>query len=164
MIHSGFLPYSPYIRHTKTTHMAKVNPCLTFNGNCEEAFNFYKSVFGTEFRYIGKWKEMPPMPGFAVPADMMEKVMHVSLPVSEETVLMGSDANTQYGSVTVGQNMSILVSAETKEEADKIFKKLSAGGRVTMPLADSFWGAYFGMLIDKYSNIWLISYDYPPKD
>ena len=145
--------------------MATVNPYLTFNGTCEEAFNFYKSVFGGEFRQISRFKDMPPMPGAAeLPDSLKERIMHVSLPLSNETILMGSDSNSNMGTVTVGQNISLSVNAESKAEADKIFTSLTSGGKITMPITDTFWGAYFGMLIDKYEIIWMVNYDYPKNN
>ena len=141
--------------------MAQVNPYLTFNGNCEEAFNFYKSVFGGEFRQISKFKDMPPMPGQIFSAEEGERILHVGLPISNETILMGSDAHPRMGTVNIGQHLSLSVGTDTKEEADKIFNGLAAGGKVTMPIADTFWGAYFGMLADKFGFIWMVNYDYP---
>lgn len=142
--------------------MATVNPYFTFNGNCEEVFNFYKSVFGGEFNRLSRFKDMPAMPGAGeLPNHIKERIMHVSLPVSKETILMGSDANPMMGEVTVGQHLSISVNAESKQEADKIFHGLSAGGKVTMPIADMFWGAYFGMLEDKFGITWMVNFDYP---
>ena len=143
--------------------MATVNPYLTFNGNCEEAFNFYKSVFGGEFRQISKFGDMPPMPGHEIPEDEKKRILHVSLPISKETILMGSDSNLRMGAVNIGQHLSLSVGVDTKEDADKIFNGLAAGGKVTMPIADMFWGAYFGMLVDKFGFIWIVNYDYPKK-
>lgn len=139
--------------------MATVNPYLTFNGNCEEAFTFYKSVFGGEFHQISRFKDMPEMAGMKVPESANEKLMHISLPISKETILMGSDANPMMGSVSIGQHLSLSISTESKAEADKIFNSLSMDGKITMPLSDTFWGSYFGMLIDKYGFIWMISYE-----
>jgi PhnB protein len=141
--------------------MAQVNPYLTFNGTCEEAFNFYKSVFGGEFRQISKFKDMPPMPGQTLTAEQGEKILHVGLPISKETILMGSDANPAMGAVNIGQHLSLSVGTDTKEEAGKIFNGLAVGGKITMPIGDTFWGAYFGMLIDKFGFIWMVNYDYP---
>jgi len=143
--------------------MATVNPYLTFNGNCAEAFNFYKSVFGGEFRQISKFGDMPSIPGHEVPEEEKNRIMHVSLPISKETILMGSDSNPRMGTVTIGQHLSLSVVIDSKEEADRIFKALSTGGKITMPIADMFWGAYFGMLEDKYGFIWMVNYDYPKK-
>src|SRR5580704_8521423 len=134
--------------------MAKVNAYLIFNGNCELVFNFYKSVFGGEFVNFSKFKDMPPMEGMTVPPSANEKVMHVSLPISKETVLMGSDANPAMGNVVVGQNVALSVGADSKDEANQIFNSLSQGGKITMPIADTFWGSYFGMLTDKFGQEW----------
>jgi PhnB protein len=143
--------------------MATVNPYLTFNGNCEEAFKFYKSVFGGEFRQISKWGDMPAQPGHEMPEEEKKRILHVSLPISKETILMGSDSNPRMGTVNIGQHLSLSIGADSKEEADRVFKALSAGGKVTMPIAEMFWGAYFGMLQDKYGFIWMVNYDYPKK-
>jgi PhnB protein len=140
--------------------MAKVNAYLVFNGSCEEAFNLYKSVFGGEFLMFSRFGEMPPVHGQS-PESVKDKIMHVSLPISKETILMGSDANPAMGEVAIGQNISLSVAADSKEEAEKIFNGLSAGGKITLPMADMFWGAYFGMLIDKFGNNWMVNFDYP---
>jgi len=142
--------------------MTTVNPYFCFNGNCEEVFNFYKSVFGGEFRQIARFGDMP-MPGQEMSDEAKNRIMHVALPISKETILMGSDSNPAMGDVTFGQNISISVQTESKEEADRIFKGLSAGGTVTMPMGDAPWGAYFGMFNDKFGIIWLVNYDYPQK-
>jgi PhnB protein len=140
--------------------MARINPYLTFNGNCEEAFTFYKSIFGGEWMMM-KFKDAPPMPG--MPESANNLVMHVSLPISKETSLMGSDANPTMGKVNIGQHMSLSIVVDSKEEATRVFKALSSGGKITMPIADMFWGAYFGMLEDKYGFTWMVNYDYPKK-
>jgi PhnB protein len=137
--------------------MAKsVNTYLIFNGNCEEAFQFYKSVFGGEFQYIGKYKDAPPEDG---DQDLSEedsnRIMHVSLPIGS-TVLMGSDSHPKFGDVAVGDNFSISIGAESIEEADKIFSGLTAGGRIDMPMQKTFWSSYFGMLKDKFGVNWMI--------
>lgn len=145
--------------------MTSVNPYLTFKGNCEEAFTFYKSVFGGEFPYIGKFKDMPPAEGSEpLSEEDGEKIMHVSLPISKETILMGSDTVGSYcAAVTFGNNFSISINADSTEEADKLFNGLSAGGQVTMPMNKTFWGAYFGMFVDKFGISWMVNYDEPPK-
>jgi PhnB protein len=140
--------------------MATVNPYLTFNGNCAEAFTFYKSVFGGEFRQISKFGDMP---GEEMSAEDKNRILHVSLPISKETILMGSDSHPRMGKVNPGQHMSLSIGADSKEEADKIFNGLAAGGKITMPIADTFWGAYFGMLVDKFGFDWMVNYDYPKK-
>ena len=141
--------------------MATINPYLAFNGNCEEAFNFYKSVFGGEFRLVSRFEDMPAMPGQEIPENMKQRIMHVSLPISSETILMGSDSNQMMGDVTMGQNISISVNAADKKEADKIFNSLSAGGKITLPIADMFWGAYFGMFVDKFGIHWMVNSENP---
>jgi len=142
--------------------MATINPYLTFNGNCESAFLFYKSVFGGEFSYIGRFDEMPPMDGQTLNPDDASKIMHISLPISKETILFGSDATAEFGgTVNAGTNFSISVNVESKEEADAIFSGLSAGANVTVPLHQAFWGAYFGMLTDQFGIGWMVNYDAP---
>lgn len=144
--------------------MASVNVYLTFSGNCREAFDFYKSVFGGEYPYIGTFGEMPPMEGNETTEEDKDKIMHVSLPISKETVLMGSDVGGGWApDFKQGNNFSISINAESKEEADKLFAGLSAGGVVTMPMADTFWGAYFGMFNDKFGIGWMVNYDDPAK-
>ena len=140
--------------------MAIVNIYLTFKGNCEEAFNFYKSVFGGEFPYIGRFKDMPPGEGGKVTPDDAEKIMHVSLPISKETSLMGSDTGGEWASgYQQGNNFAVSVTAGSKDEAEKLFKGLSAGGKVTMPLSKTFWSESFGMLTDKFGISWMVSLD-----
>ncbi|AZA49611.1 VOC family protein [Chryseobacterium carnipullorum] len=144
--------------------MASVNVYLTFNGNCKEAFDFYKSVFGGEYPYIGTFGEMPPMEGKETSEEDKNRIMHVSLPISKETILMGSDTAGEWSSkLKEGNNFAISINAESKEEADQLFNGLSAGGEVTMPLADTFWGAYFGMFTDQFGIHWMVNYDDPAK-
>jgi len=141
--------------------MAQVNAYLTFNGNCEEAFSFYKAIFQKEFEYVGRFKEMPSENELS--PEEANKIMHISLPISKETILMGSDANEKFGpSVTFGNNISISINTNSPEEADDLFKKLSEDGNVTMTLEKTFWGAYFGMLTDKFGIHWMINYDFNP--
>ncbi|GAB3659993.1 VOC family protein [Echinicola sediminis] len=140
--------------------MTVINPYLTFLGNCEEAFNFYKSVFGGEFTYLGRFSEMPPQEGVTLSEEAKNKIMHVSLPIGPNTSLMGSDSGGDWGAQTiVGNNISVSITADSKEQADKFFNELSAGGQVTMPIADTFWGDYFGMLTDKFGINWMVSFN-----
>lgn len=141
--------------------MPSANVYLTFNGNCEEAFNFYRSVFGGEFPYIGKFKDMPPAEdGKTVSEEDADKIMHVSLPIGNGTMIMGSDTGGEWSSYyKEGNNFSISISADSKEQADEIFNSLSAGGNVTMPLNNTFWGDYFGMLTDKFGINWMMSFN-----
>lgn len=144
--------------------MATVNAYLTFNGNCKEAFDFYKSVFGGDFPYVGKFGDMPPTEGNTMPEADKEKIMHISLPISKETILMGSDTGGEWAAgFNAGNNVALSINAESKGEAEKLFNGLSAGGKVTMPLADTFWGAYFGMWTDKFGINWMVNYDDPAK-
>lgn len=139
--------------------MATINPYLTFKGNCEEAFNFYLDVFGGEFAHFSRYSDMPSEE--ALPKDEAEKVMHVSLPISKETVLMGSDGSEAFGNVnTVGDNFSISINAESEDEAKLFFNSLSEGGKVKMPLEKTFWGSLFGMFTDKFGINWMVNYDY----
>lgn len=139
--------------------MATINPYLNFAGNTEEAFMFYKSVFGGEFLNLTRFKDTPE--GERVGPDEKNKIMHVALPVGKGNVLMATDALESMGhKVTAGDNFQLSVEAESKEEATKLFNGLSNGGKVTVPLADAFWGAYFGMLQDKFGIQWMISYNH----
>lgn len=143
--------------------MARVNPYLNFKGNTEDAFNFYKSVFGGEFAMLMRFGEVQNQEGCEnMPESDLNKIMHVALPISDGNVLMGTDAVGEYAEKSIyGNNISLSVSADSKEEAEKIFNGLSADGDVTMPLADTFWGAYFGMCKDKFGIHWMVNYDYP---
>ena len=140
--------------------MTTVNVYLTFNGNCEEAFNFYRSVFGGEFPYLGRYKDMPAEDRKQTASEDAEKIMHVSLPVSKETVLMGSDTGGEWAAnYSRGNNFSISINTDTKEEADRLFNGLSAGGTATMPMNKTFWGDYFGMFTDKFGINWMVSFN-----
>jgi PhnB protein len=137
--------------------MAAINPYLVFNGNCEEAFNYYKSVFGVEFQMISKFKDMP---GGECPVADENKIMHVSMAIGNKgDVLMGSDNGSGMGDVVVGNNFSISVTTGSEEETKKIFDGLAAGGKTTMPLASTFWSPLFGMLTDKFGINWMVSFD-----
>jgi len=139
-----------------------VHPYLTFNGNAEEAFNFYKSVFGGDFMTLQRIKDTPEAANF--PAHEQDRVMHVTLPIGKNAVIMASDIIESMGhTLSVGNNFSISVTAESEKEADNIFTGLASGGQATMPMAKSFWGSYFGMLTDKFGVQWMVSYDYPQK-
>jgi PhnB protein len=141
--------------------MASVNPYLGFNGNCAQAFDFYKSVFGGEFATKMTFGDAPPDP--QVGADEKGKIMHVALPIGPSTILMGSDRPASFGVSKATDLFTVSITAESEKEADKLFKGLSAGGTVTMPLSKTFWGAYFGMFVDKFSVQWMVNYQYPPE-
>lgn len=143
--------------------MKSINPYLNFAGNTEEAFNFYKSVFGGDFiGGINRFKDMPG--GEKMPVNEREKIMHVSLPLGGN-MLMATDALESMGQkVTFGNNFYITIDAESKEEADMLFNKLSEGGKVEGPMRDEFWGAYFGMFADKFGVQWMINFDKNQND
>jgi PhnB protein len=133
--------------------MPHINTYLTFDGKTEEAFNFYRSAIGGEFVNFQRFGDAP---------SEAKRIMHVALPIGKNAVLMGSDTSPHHGhQVTMGNNFSISLSADSKEEAKSIFDVLSSGGNITMPLADTFWGAYFGMFTDKFGINWMVNYDYP---
>lgn len=140
--------------------MSFINPYLIFDGTCEEAFNFYKSVFGGEYTHMGRFKDMPQEDGCDEPIDakLADRIMHVSLPIGKN-ILMGSDSNPALGEIIIGKNVNISITTETKEEADRLFAALSQNGNVTMPMQDTFWGDYFGMTEDQYGIEWMISYN-----
>lgn len=145
--------------------MTTINTYLTFNGNCEEAFDHYKSVFGGEFPYVGRFKDMPDSPEFQIADADKEKIMHMSLPIGDGTVLMGSDATAQAGEdFKAGNNFSISVNTNNQEEATRIFNALSAGGQITMPLNKTFWEAYFGMCTDRFGIQWMVNCDLSGKN
>lgn len=138
--------------------MAIINPHINFNGNAEEAFDFYKSVFGGEFTKIMRFKDLAS-PEFPVSENEANKIMHIALPIGK-SVLMANDVPEILGRTNENENRSkIVISAESKEEADKLFNGLSAGGQIEMPIADSPWGSYFGMFRDKYGIEWMVDYD-----
>ena len=137
--------------------MAAINTYLTFNGDCEKAFLLYQSVLGGQILQMAYFRDIPD----TLPEDA-EKVMHVSMKIGEQSILMGSDSTVQHGGVvTPGDNFSISVNAASKEEADIIYNGLSDRGTTTMPMADTFWGAYFGMLKDQFGINWMVNFDYP---
>ena len=139
--------------------MATINPHINFNGNAEEAFTFYKSVFGGEFAMISRFKDFSN-PEHPISEKEANRIMHIALPIGKHNVLMASDTPESMGKHNENENRSkISISAESKEEADQLFNGLSAGGKVEMPIADSPWGSYFGMFRDKYGFEWMVDYD-----
>lgn len=138
--------------------MALINPHINFNGNAEEAFLFYKSVFGGEFARVMRFKDLSN-PEFPMVASEAEKIMHIALPIGKN-VLMGNDVPEFMGKTNENENRSkISISAASKEEADQLFKGLSAGGQIEMPIGDSPWGSYFGMFRDRYGIEWMVDFD-----
>ncbi len=141
--------------------MAFLNVYLNFNGNCEAAFNHYKSVFGGEFDMFSRFSDMPSDEE-PLPDGEANKILHVSLPIgSAGCLLMGSDCPPSFPNGIQGNLFNISITADSKEEADSLFKALSAGGNISMPIADTFWGAYFGMCADQFGVQWMVNYDYP---
>jgi PhnB protein len=139
--------------------MTTANIYLTFNGNCYEAFLFYQSVFGGAFPYVGRFKDMPPQEGVTLPEAMLEHIMHISLPIGGDTVIMGSDTGGEWApEYKPGNNFSISLNTGSREEADRLFNGLSAGGQVIMPMAETFWGDYYGMFTDKFGIGWMVSF------
>jgi len=138
--------------------MALINPHINFNGNAEEAFNFYKSVFGGEFANIMRFKDIASSE-YKFTETEANKIMHIALPIGKN-VLMGNDVPEVLGQVNENENRSkIAIGAESKEEAERLFNGLSEGGQVEVPIADSFWGSYFGMFRDKYGIEWMVDFD-----
>lgn len=139
--------------------MALINPHINFNGNAEEAFTFYKSVFGSEFTKVIRFKELANAE-FPVDEKEENKIMHIALPIGEKNVLMGNDVPEFMGRVNEKENRSkIAISTESKEEANALFNGLSAGGEIEMPISESPWGTYFGMFRDKYGIEWMVEFD-----
>jgi PhnB protein len=139
--------------------MAQINPYLHFNGNAEEAFTFYKSVFGGEFAIISRFKDFSN-PENPISEKEANKIMHIALPIGKHNVLMASDTPEIMGVHNENETRSkISISAESKEEADQLFKGLSKGGKIEMPIAESPWGSYFGMFRDKYGIEWMVDFD-----
>ncbi len=141
--------------------MATINPYINFSGNTEKAFNFYRSVFGGEFAAVMRYGESPGCDQMPIADADKDKIMHIALPIgSSGDVLMATDMLESMGQLlTEGNNFSISVSTESREETDRIFNALSEGGKVEMPLADVFWGAYFGCFQDRFGIRWMINYD-----
>tara|TARA_R110002124_G_scaffold6186_10_gene37751 strand:- start:278 stop:715 length:438 start_codon:yes stop_codon:yes gene_type:complete len=138
--------------------MARINPHINFNGNAEEAFTFYKSVFGGEFAKIMRFKDLASSE-FPVAEHEANKIMHIALPIGK-SILMANDVPEVLGRTNENENRSkIVISAESKEEADKLFNGLSVGGQIEMPISDSPWGSYFGMFRDKYGIEWMVDFD-----
>lgn len=138
--------------------MAIINPYINFNGNAEEAFNFYKSVFGGAFANIMRFGEVASAE-FPVALSDANKIMHIALPIGKN-ILMGNDVPEHMGQVNENEHRSkIAISAASREEADRLFNGLSAGGSIEAPIGDSPWGSYFGMFRDKYGIEWMVDFD-----
>ena len=139
--------------------MALINPHINFNGNAEEAFTFYKSVFGGEFAKVIRFKDIES-PEFPVAENEKNKIMHIALPIGKSNMLMANDVPESMGKTNENENRSkIVIIAESKEEADKLFNGLSVGGQIEGPISDSPWGSYFGCFRDKYGIEWIVEFD-----
>jgi PhnB protein len=135
-----------------------INPWINFNGNAEEAFTFYKSVFGGEFAKVIRFQDIAG-PEFPVADKEKNKIMLITLPIGKSNMLMANDVPEIMGKVNENENRSkIVVNTESKEEADRLFNGLSAGGEVEGPMGDSPWGTYAGMFRDKYGIEWIIEF------
>ena len=140
--------------------MTKLNPYLNFSGTCEEAFLFYQTVFGGEF--MGGIFRMGDAPGTEnLTTEQKNKVMHIALPIGND-LLMGSDSIQGMGpALVMGNNNLISIFPDSREEADRLFNGLAAGGMIIQPLQDQFWGDYYGNFIDKFGVVWMINYTNP---
>ena len=139
--------------------MPSINPHINFNGNAEEAFAFYRSVFGGEFTKIVRFKDLAGA-GIPIAEKEQNKIMHIALPIGKNNVLMANDVPEFLGKVNEKENRSkISISADSKEEADQLFNGLSVGGEIEMAMSDSPWGTYFGMFRDKYGIEWMVEYN-----
>jgi PhnB protein len=138
--------------------MTSFNPYLNFAGKTEEAFNFYRSVFGGEFTSVVRFKDMP-MAGVHIPKEDENKIMHIGLPIGKDQMLMASDALESLGQkLKEGNNLYISIHPDIKKEADRLFSALSEGGKVEMPIADQPWGDYYGSFKDRFGVQWMINY------
>jgi len=143
--------------------MTRLNPYLNFAGNTEEAFGFYKSIFGGEFTSVVRFKDMP-VAGVEIPKSDENKIMHIGLPIGTDHVLMATDTLESLGQRLVqGNNVHVSVHPESKEEADRIFTALSRGGTIEMPIADQVWGDYYGSLKDKFGVQWMVNHTNPKQ-
>lgn len=138
----------------------KLSTHVAYNGNCEEAFNFYKSIFGGEFDTVQRNKDIPAEAASPVKAGEEDKILHISLPIGKNSMLMGCDMPAAFGEATRSNSFNISISTDSEADTERIYNSLLAGGKVNMPLDKTFWGAYFGMVVDKYGVQWMISYDY----
>lgn len=140
--------------------MKSFNIYLTFDGQCKEAFDFYAKTLGGTIQFQSTFGEMPPQEGMPpLPEEMKSRIMHTTLSVGNN-VLMGSDTGGEWAAnYQPGNNFSISIQANSKEEADQLFSELAQGGNITMPLSMTFWNSYFGMLVDKFGITWMMSYD-----
>lgn len=142
--------------------MTTVNPYLTFDGNCEQAFEFYTQALHCPIVHTSRYKDMPHS---NVSGEEGEKIMHIVLQLTDQNMLMGADVSRSFGqsAVAQGDNVSLSVNVHSCEEADRIFVALAQEGEIAVPISETFWGAYFGMLRDKFGIHWMVNYDDPAK-
>tara|TARA_R110002167_G_scaffold128570_7_gene310920 strand:+ start:742 stop:1185 length:444 start_codon:yes stop_codon:yes gene_type:complete len=141
--------------------MTTVNTYLYFNGTCEAAFNFYKFIFNSDFQFIGRYKDVPESTRQHFPNCTAEHIMHIVLPISKETFLMGADIidiNVNVNKSELTNNFSLYLSTDSKKEADRLFNSLSEGGKIKLPISEQFWGSYYGICLDRFGVNWKISY------
>ena len=140
--------------------MTKLNPYLFFDGNCEEAFNFYKLVFRREFKYFGRYKDVPNADRQIFKAHD-EKIMHVTLPIGDETTLMGSDNAESSEEPGSNNSFALYINTDSRGEAERLFNELSVGGQIKVSMTETFWGSYYGVVKDKFGINWKITFDLP---
>lgn len=141
--------------------MLSLHTYLNFSGNTEEAFGFYKSVFGGEYSSLVRFRDMP-MEGVQIPEEALDKIMHIALPVGKNNVLMASDSLESLGQhLNQGNNVYIFISPDSKKETDRIFNDLSSGGTIEIPIAYQPWGDYYGSFRDKFGVNWMVSFAAP---
>lgn len=136
----------------------KIHAYLNFDGKAEEAFRFYAKVLGGTLTEVHRFGSMPPQEGFELTDEQKNRVMHVGLELSDGQMLMASDVMEGMGEHVEGTNVSLSIHPDSRSEADRIFNALNEGGRVTMPLADQFWGDYYGSLTDRFGINWMVNY------
>lgn len=136
--------------------MITINPYLYFDGNCEEAFSYYATVFRKEVSHISKYKDVPE-PKRSIFQESDDKVMHVTLALSEETMLNGSDHSLAYREMRKNKTFSLIIHVDCSEEVDRLFGALSQDGQIIVPVGLTFWGAYYGQCIDKFGISWKIT-------
>lgn len=136
----------------------KLNTYLTFEDNCQDAFNLYKEIFGGEFSTVMKFSDIPPGEDFKYDEDEKDKLLHISMPIGKDSYLMGSDTPKSVNSkLQQGNNCALSLDTHCRSETERIFKALSEGGSITMPLEDTFWGAYYGKCIDRFGIHWQLN-------
>jgi PhnB protein len=140
--------------------MTRLNPYLYFDGNCEEAFNFYKGVFRREFSYLGRYSDVPGSDR-EIFAENDDKIMHVTLPISAETMLMGSDNTESSRDHGSGNRFALYVNTDSRVEADRLFSEFCVEGQIIVSMTETFWGSYYGMVKDKFGITWKLTFDLP---